>query len=390
MSLGLIDFSKVDMGDSLFEIETPPRGSLFTDGSGAGAEADALAMASSDANANANPSADTAADHGVKPDAEMSTHMDLDVDVDMEDANSAISELAVSKEGPDSMSVEHRQENELEQELGPSQQQSQATVVMAEYPSDQQAMAVDSMQALSLDHAIKSNSVSSPLAVPVLADGSKRMDDEDVHLKDRRISNCSSTDAQNHCLTPQRTPRMSPSPKNEARNLSAASMALFVNQMVTPRTQTARYWYGPMDTAFPTAMSRPQVAESPMPAETPQRLSKIDRYLKRLAENDDVDESLFRSLARFAKDESNTSWVSESGGGSGYLDRILSACLRWLQSPAENRDTVFTKDSCFDVLRVLVRRKSRYFSLPTARLLLLEVLRNRFFESTILSGSAED
>ncbi|KAJ2701204.1 suppressor of tub2 mutation [Coemansia sp. IMI 203386] len=390
MSLGLIDFSKVDMGDSLFEIETPPRGSLFTDGSGAGAEADALAVASSDANANANPSADTAADHGVKPDAEMSTDMDLDVDVDMEDANPAISELAVSKEGSASMSIEHRQENELEPELGPSQQQSQATVVMAEYPSDQQAMAVDSMKALSLDHAIKSNSVSSPLAVPVLADGSKRMDDEDVHLKDRRISNCSSTDAQNHCLTPQRTPRMSPSPKNEARNLSAASMALFVNQMVTPRTQTARYWYGPMDTAFPTAMSRPQVAESPMPAETPQRLSKIDRYLKRLAENDDVDESLFRSLARFAKDESNTSWVTESGGGSGYLDRILSACLRWLQSPAENRDTVFTKDSCFDVLRVLVRRKSRYFSLPTARLLLLEVLRNRFFESTILSGSAED
>ncbi|KAJ1823770.1 hypothetical protein LPJ73_009372, partial [Coemansia sp. RSA 2703] len=87
---------------------------------------------------------------------------------------------------------------------------------------------------------------------------------------------------------------------------------------------------------------------------------------------------------------SNSSWVSEEAGGSGYLDRILRACLCWLQAPVENRDTVFTKDSCFDVLRVLVRRKSQYFTLDTARLLLLEVLRNRFIESTILSGSAED
>ncbi|KAJ2360213.1 hypothetical protein IW150_007565, partial [Coemansia sp. RSA 2607] len=167
-------------------------------------------------------------------------------------------------------------------------------------------------------------------------------------------------------------------------------MSLFANQMATPRTQTARYWLGPMDMSSSTAMPRPSVAESPMPAETPVRLNKIELYLKRLAANDDVDESLFRSLARFAKDESNSSWVSEEAGGSGYLDRILRACLCWLQAPVENRDTVFTKDSCFDVLRVLVRRKSQYFTLDTARLLLLEVLRNRFIESTILSGSAED
>ncbi|KAJ1820386.1 hypothetical protein LPJ75_000951 [Coemansia sp. RSA 2598] len=289
------------------------------------------------------------------------------------------------------MPAEHDQE--------PSQQQSQATVVMSEYPigDQQQALAVDSMQALSLDQSVKGGG-SLPLLLPLplpseassLADGHKQIDDEDMSLKDRRVSNCSSTEAQSHCLTPARTPRMSPSPKSEARNPSAASMALFANQFATPRTQTARYWYGPMDAAFSTAMPRPPVAESPMPAETPQRLSKIDRYLRRLDENDSVDESLFRSLARFAKDESNASWTSESAGGSGYLERILSACLRWLQSPTESRDTVFTKDSCFDVLRVLVRRKSRHFALPTARLLLLEVLRNRFFESTILSGSAED
>ncbi|KAJ2291242.1 hypothetical protein IWW55_005984, partial [Coemansia sp. RSA 2706] len=118
--------------------------------------------------------------------------------------------------------------------------------------------------------------------------------------------------------------------------------------------------------------------------DTPQRLNKVELCLRRLTDNSGVNEALFRCLARFAKEESSTVWMGEAQGGRAYLDRILGACLGWLQNPAEGRDAVFTKDSCFDVLRVLVRRKSQYFTLDAARRLLLEVLRNRFFESTIL------
>ncbi|KAJ1646177.1 suppressor of tub2 mutation [Coemansia asiatica] len=368
MSLGLIDFTKVDMGNSLLEVDTPPRGSLIADGPGEQEQE--------------QPQTEAETQTQTEATSEMGTSMDLDVDVDMEDVNPSVPEAALN------VSAEMPAEHVFEQD-SIQHQQSQATVVMGEYPSGQQ-------QALALGQPIKGNSLQFPLSsaeANVFENSPKRVNDEDINFKDRRVSDCSSKETRSHCLTPERTPRMSPSPKSETRNPSNASMALFanpMNPMATPRTQTARYWYGPMDTAFSTAMPRPQVAESPMPAETPQRLSKIERYLKRLDENDEVDESLFRSLARFAKDESNASWNSESAGGSGYLERILSACLRWLQSPAENRDTVFTKDSCFDVLRVLVRRKSRHFTLSTTRLLLLEVLRNRFFESTILSGSAED
>ncbi|KAJ2685468.1 suppressor of tub2 mutation [Coemansia spiralis] len=191
-------------------------------------------------------------------------------------------------------------------------------------------------------------------------------------------------------LTPDRTPLMTPSPRNGPAKLSPAAAPAFRSQFVTPRTQTARYWHGPIDSLPPVSGPRLLAAESPMPAETPQRLGKVERYLQHLASNDDVDEALFRSLARFAKEESSNVWLDEAKGGCGYLDRILQACLGWLQNPAESRDTVFAKDSCFDVLRVLVRRKSQHFSLDTSRRLLLEVLRNKFFESTILSGSAED
>ncbi|KAJ2156839.1 suppressor of tub2 mutation [Coemansia sp. RSA 552] len=184
-------------------------------------------------------------------------------------------------------------------------------------------------------------------------------------------------------VTPQAA---APAPHSADANSGTATVP------TTPRTQTARYWHGPLGSTpqMPAASARQSVAESPMPRETPQRLSKIDSYLAQLAQNTDVTEALFRGLARFAKEESSTVWLDTARGGRAYLDRILSACLDWLQNPAEGRDVVFTKDSCFDVLRVLVRRKSQYFSLGTARILLLEVLRNRFFESTILSGSAED
>ncbi|KAJ2504308.1 suppressor of tub2 mutation, partial [Coemansia sp. RSA 2052] len=196
--------------------------------------------------------------------------------------------------------------------------------------------------------------------------------------------------AQGHILTPDRTPRVSPSPRNEPMQVSPVLAPAPRNNFATPRTQTARYWHGPIEPLPLASAPRLFPVESPMPAETPQRLGKVEVYLQHLASNDDVDEALFRSLARFAKEESSNVWVDEAKGGRGYLDRILQACLGWLQNPAESRDTVFAKDSCFDVLRVLVRRKSQYFSLDTSRRLLLEVLRNKFFESTILSGSAED
>ncbi|KAJ2895475.1 hypothetical protein GGI21_005147, partial [Coemansia aciculifera] len=197
--------------------------------------------------------------------------------------------------------------------------------------------------------------------------------------------------AQGHIITPDRTPRVSPSPRNDPMQVSPGLSAAPRNNFVTPRTQTARYWHGPIEPVPLLSAHRLfAAAESPMPAEAPQRLGKVESYLQHLASNDDVDESLFRSLARFAKEESSNVWVDETKGGCGYLDRILQACLGWLQNPAENRDTVFAKDSCFDVLRVLVRRKSQHFTLDTSRRLLLEVLRNKFFESTILSGSAED
>ncbi|KAJ2631449.1 suppressor of tub2 mutation [Coemansia sp. RSA 1290] len=182
---------------------------------------------------------------------------------------------------------------------------------------------------------------------------------------------------------------LSPRMSTQASSFVFAEAAAISGQIATPHTQTARYWHGPLETT-PISLHRQPVNESPLPAGTPQKLSKVELCLQRLADNRDVNEALFRSLARFAKEESSTVWMDEAHGGHAFLDRILDACLKWLQNPAEGRDVVFIKDSCFDVLRVLVRRKSQYFTLEAARRLLLEVLRNRFFESTILSGSAED
>ncbi|PIA18763.1 hypothetical protein COEREDRAFT_79748 [Coemansia reversa NRRL 1564] len=188
--------------------------------------------------------------------------------------------------------------------------------------------------------------------------------------------------------TPDRTPQISPSPSTAMRNTTAASLSTGV--LATPRTQGARYWHGPLESAGELATPRQPVAASPMANGTPQRQSQAELYLQRLATNDAVDERLFRNLARFAKEESGAVWIDEEYGGGAYLVRLLEACLNWLRTPAEGRDAVFMRDSCFDVLRVLVRRKSQHFSLASARLLLLEVLRSRLFESTILSGSAED
>ncbi|KAJ2479848.1 suppressor of tub2 mutation [Coemansia sp. RSA 2320] len=199
-----------------------------------------------------------------------------------------------------------------------------------------------------------------------------------------------------HILTPDRTPLMSPSPRNEPMqpgSINAAPVPGFPsNQFATPRTQTARYWHGPVEMFMPVSAPQLLAVESPMLAEARQRSAKIEGYLQRLEANSNVDEALFRSLARFAKDESSSVWINEANGsgGGGYLDRILHTCLSWLQAPAESRDTVFAKDRCFDVLRVLIHRKSQHFSLDISRRLLLEVLRNKFFDSTILSTSAED
>ncbi|KAJ1932974.1 hypothetical protein FBU59_006187, partial [Linderina macrospora] len=189
-----------------------------------------------------------------------------------------------------------------------------------------------------------------------------------------------------HIPTPDSTPLLPPSPPSEVRQQHQP------NPFITPRTQTARYWNGPLEAPtmpniFQTPL--PQPADSPMPAATPHRLLKIERYLERLA-NGDIDDDLFRTLARFAKEESSSIWMPESAGGHGILTKLLAACVGCLRNSAESRDTVFIKDNCFDVLRMIVRKQWRCFTLDTARMLLLEVLRSKYSVSPIVSGSAED
>ncbi|KAI8320070.1 hypothetical protein GQ54DRAFT_340849 [Martensiomyces pterosporus] len=320
MSLGLIDFSNMDIGSSLLEVDMPPRTSAAVSKPGtAGAAASVLEAAETTSANSAEESQATA----VAADS-------MEVDA-TPIGNSQPACIADNKHG--------------------QQQQPAATKASGGFAKESEGTTPMDVDAV-------------PAAV--------------------------------HFPTPDRTPLMSPSPPSETRQTSYASLQPLqhqhqnASQFATPRTQTARYWSGPIEPPLPPVFRQTAPAESPLPSETPQRLGKIEAHLSRLAANDNVDEALFRSLARFAKEESAGVWLSEDKGGSGYLERVLVACLGWLQSPAENRDTVFTKDSCFDVLRVLVRRKWQCFTLDTARPLLLEVLRNRFFESTILSGSAED
>ncbi|KAJ1908136.1 suppressor of tub2 mutation [Coemansia sp. IMI 209127] len=257
-----------------------------------------------------------------------------------------------------------------------SYEESQATVVTVDSAMDEIASQMSNLP-LQTDHR----------------DGSDMSVDECPGYKDKNESaldqlSTRSMPSKAQTITPEHSPGMSPQMQSRLGGHSIVQNSY--QPMVTPRTQTARYWHGPMEPMAIGSLHRQPVIESPMPADTPQRLTKIASYLSRLEANNEVDESLFRGLARFAKEESSGVWPDEDSGGDGYLGRILRACLHWLQNPVESRDTVFTKDSCFDVLRVLVRRKSQYFTLENSRILLLEVLRNRFFESTILSGSAED
>ncbi|KAJ2803306.1 suppressor of tub2 mutation, partial [Coemansia furcata] len=311
MSLGLIDFSEMEIGASLSDVGTPPYRSI-------------LSGQSSVVQSNA-----------------------------LDQSASALASASMQDE--DALDYEHIA--------------SQATAVSAE-PANISTTPSDSSQLL------ESTQADSDDASNFGRPGKANATAGDFGLE--------STRALVHILTPDRTPLMTPSPRNEPAQLSPAMAPASRNQFVTPRTQTARYWHGPIEPLPLTSGPRLFAAESPMPAETPQRLGKVERYLQHLASNDDVDETLFRNLARFAKEESSNVWIDEAKGGCGYLDRILQACLGWLQNPAESRDTVFAKDSCFDVLRVLVRRKSQHFSLDTSRRLFLEVLRNKFFESTIL------
>ncbi|KAJ2080896.1 suppressor of tub2 mutation [Coemansia sp. RSA 988] len=209
-----------------------------------------------------------------------------------------------------------------------------------------------------------------------------------AHDQPNMLGQPTESSMQGPLLTPDHTPHILPSPSCTTRNTSTVSLS--AGTLATPRTQGARYWHGPLEPAVPPATPHYPVAASPMVAGTPQRQSQAESYLLRLTANDAVDERLFRNLARFAKEESGAVWMGEEHGGRAYLVRVLEACLAWLRTPSEGRDAVFTRDSCFDVMRVLVRRKSQHFTLSSARLLLLEVLRSRLFESTILSGSAED
>ncbi|KAJ1770776.1 suppressor of tub2 mutation [Coemansia sp. RSA 1813] len=318
MSLGLIDFSQMDVDTSLADINTPPR------------RVPTGEIPQQARNPKEEPVVDTMNSHGI--------------------VNDAYGE-------------------------------SQATVVTADPVVDEIASQMSSLP-LQADHKDGSDmSIDEPPSHTTKGEPSL----------DQMSARC--LPAKTQTITPEHSPGMSPQMQPRSGNMMYTNSSATQNayqQMVTPRTQAARYWHGPMEPAMMGALNRQPVIESPMPADTPQRLTKIGVYLSRLEANHDVDESLFRSLARFAKEESSGVWPDEDNGGRGYLGRILKACLQWLQNPVENRDTVFTKDSCFDVLRVLVRRKSQYFNLENSRILLLEVLRNRFFESTILSGSAED
>ncbi|KAJ1768486.1 suppressor of tub2 mutation [Coemansia sp. D1744] len=296
--------------------------------------------------------------------------------------------------GPSLMDIGSEPERILEPDManvaGIDMAKSDAPNMVSITPMESQATTV---MTDSMDHSLVLTD-GDRSAVFFAVDSERAADDvtsstKPYQLFDQNHIDLAPSTAPGQALTPAKTPRMSPSLGMSTRNSGAGSMTTLTGQFVTPRTQSARYWNGPLG-AVPSSLHRSPVAESPLPAEMPQRLNMVEICLQRLAENTGVNEALFRSLARFAKEESSTVWMDEAQGGQAYLGRILDACLRWLQNPAEGRDAVFTKDSCFDVLRVLVRRKSQYFSLDTARRLLLEVLRNRFFESTILSGSAED
>ncbi|KAJ2402946.1 suppressor of tub2 mutation [Coemansia sp. RSA 2559] len=261
-----------------------------------------------------------------------------------------------------------------------SYEESQATVVTADSAMDEISSQMSNLP-LQTDHRDGSD-----MSVDGYPGHRNKNDQVPDQLGTRSLPSKAQT------ITPEHSPGMSPQMQSRLGSMHTGHSIVqnSFHPMVTPRTQTARYWHGPMEPMAMGSLNREPVIESPMPADTPQRLTKIASYLSRLEANNEVDESLFRGLARFAKEESSGVWPDEESGGNGYLGRILRACLLWLQNPVENRDTVFTKDSCFDVLRVLVRRKSQYFTLENSRILLLEVLRNRFFESTILSGSAED
>ncbi|KAJ1886482.1 hypothetical protein LPJ66_009612, partial [Kickxella alabastrina] len=392
MSLGLIDFNQVDMGTSLLEMDTPPRDSLIT------ANLDAGTSAGVDAGASADSGTGTSANM----DMDMGMDMDMDIETDTDDARTIVAagetDVAAEVVGRITPVGQAARDSQFD-----NQEAAQTTAQMSVVGlMDQNVVPLSFIQALTAapntGHASSQYSTPRPARTPAvdfmrMDEHGNEMHSTDMaeHVASRQSSDSgSAATAHGHFLTPERTPLMTPSPQNEYRNPSAALIAAYANQTATPRTQTARYWYGPVDPVMSVAMPRPTVAQSPMPAETPLRLNKIDMYLKRLTENCDVDESIFRSLARFAKEGSGNSWVGTEAGGSGYLDRVLRACLGWLQNPTETRNTVFVKDSCFDVLRVLVHRKSQYFTLDTARLLLLEVVRNRFVDSTILSGTAED
>ncbi|KAJ1953552.1 suppressor of tub2 mutation [Linderina pennispora] len=218
-----------------------------------------------------------------------------------------------------------------------------------------------------------------------LLSGPSRMSLDSNHSQAPEQTGSDVKQTREHIPTPDSTPLLPPSPPSETRQHQQ-------NPFITPRTQTARYWNGPlqapvMPSIFKTPL--PQPVDSPMPAATPNRLLKIERYLQRLA-NDDIDDALFRSLARYAKEEPSSVWMPESAGGHGILTKLLNACVEYLRNPAESRDTVFIKDNCFDVLRMIVRKQWQYFTLDAARTLLLEVLRSKYSVSPIVSGSAED
>ncbi|KAJ1920171.1 suppressor of tub2 mutation [Mycoemilia scoparia] len=191
------------------------------------------------------------------------------------------------------------------------------------------------------------------------------------------------TPASSGAITPQ------DSPKNVGQSRSMKGVATQSNYM-TPRTENARYWHGPMATPIPTlGRPNPSVLLSPTPQRPHNGISKLEKYMDQLSNSESVNDELFRGLARFVKDESALTVTASTG--TIILERLVYVCVRFLQSPSESRDTVFAKDSCIDVLRVLIRRQSHLLTnIELARPLYWEMLRCRYVDSPIISGSAED
>ncbi|KAJ1679163.1 hypothetical protein EV182_002606 [Spiromyces aspiralis] len=190
-------------------------------------------------------------------------------------------------------------------------------------------------------------------------------------------------------ITPSASPKQGP--HRPAISAVASSGSGTHHTFMTPKTEAGRYWHGPMATPVPQRPRSPTVAGvlSPVPPNTQGRASQIEKYIDQLARGSSIDDNLFRGLVRFFKGESNLDRLEQAD--NTFMARLVASCVSFIQRPGETRDAMFVKDSCIDVLRMLVRRQAHLLTrLDQVRGLFWEMLRCRFMDSPILSGSAED